>query len=281
MQLKRVWIPWIACFGVGAAWAAFALHDPHPDLIAFLQVGQGDATLIASNGSAVLVDVGPRHESHDAGKRFVVPALERLGVERVSLIVLTHPDMDHVGGLGSVVKAHPSAKVAASAAFRDHPEMRLRLQEAGVSPQAVVWLDRDARLSVGDFSVEALCPPLPDEAKDNDGSIFLKIRSGGATAVLTGDAPWEVEGWAQGRGDWRAQILKAGHHGSKSSTSTDWLAEVRPTWVVFSAGRNNRYGHPAPEVLRRAESAGATPLRTDSQGDLVFDLTPGGFVLRR
>jgi len=261
-----------ACAGVGI-W--LGLREPTTRLT-FLSVGQGDCAVLQHDGRTILVDAGPTSGSFDAGARVVLPKLRSMGVERVDLLLLTHPDSDHLGGAGAVLRAFPGARIAIPGTFREHPQLKAYLAQWKLRPESVVWLGARTEGRVGAFTLSVVCPP-PGQA-DNDGSAMVRITAGDAGAVLTGDAPSDVERKAAAEGDWSAQVVNAGHHGSRSSTSAAWLREVRPEWVVVSCGRDNRYGHPSPEVLERVARAGAKLARTDREGDVAFELSGGRWL---
>ena len=268
-----------ACVAVGFLWGW--AEWPGPTRLTFLAVGQGDCTVFQHEGTTVLVDAGPRAYGVDAGQRIVVPKLAAMGVKNVDLLFLTHPDEDHVGGVGAILRAFPSAKVAISAEFRDHEGLATRLREWKLDPERVLWLGSRHRMAVGKFLFEIANPDVTPSTEDNDGSTFLRISSGRASAVLSGDASQSVEIEMAAEGDWGAQVLKAGHHGSATSSGHAWLIEVSPKYAVVSCGRDNVYGHPAKSVVHRLKSKGITTLRTDQEGDLVFLYDKRrGFVLR-
>ncbi|MCG9894197.1 MAG: MBL fold metallo-hydrolase, partial [Fimbriimonadaceae bacterium] len=219
-------------------------------------------------GRNILVDAGGRSGSLSLGERLAVPELRRLGVRRLDLILITHPDLDHAGGLAGVVRRMRVGQIASPAPFADRPELR----EAG---RPVLPLASSGSMEWG--GAELMWRWMPADPDDNAGSLVVRFRAGAGSVVLTGDAPIEVEERLIPLEDWSAQILKAGHHGSRASTGAAWLEEVRPEWVVISAGRTNRYGHPHPETLERIVAAGARPARTDRDGTRVFRLTPKGF----
>ena len=268
-----------AAGGVVALGGWLGYRGQEPTTLTFLAVGQGDCAVLQHGGRTVLIDAGPRVGGFDAGERIVVPRLRAMGVERVDLVVLTHPDMDHVGGTPAILRAHPEARVAMSAEYRDDPEMRQHLKDWRLDPGRVTWIPKEARAEVGPVRLQFYSPPYDQGQDSNVGSTFLRITTPeGASAVLTGDAPWEAELQSMRGRDWTAQVLKAGHHGSRGSSAPAFLRAVRPSWLVVSCGRENMYGHPAPEVLQRAEEVGAEVARTDQEGDVAFALREGRFV---
>ena len=260
------------------AWIALRATFPAPPELRFLSVGQGDCALYRDSGVSVLVDAGPRSSSYDAGQRLVLPRLRQLGVQSLDLIVITHPDVDHVGGLPSLWRRFPEARVAANIAFREDPAMLGFLREAGRQPDDVVWIRRHSQLAWGATRMDIWAPePIPG-GSDNEGSLFVRIKTGASKAVLSGDAPMPVEEQMLPEDDFSSQVCNAGHHGSAGSLSPAWMAELRPKYVVASCGRQNLFGHPSVEAQERATSRGATFLRTDRDGEIRFGATPDGFV---
>ena len=246
--------------------------------MSFLSVGQGDCTVLRSDDLTVLIDVGPVSDTFDAGSRLVAPKLRQRGIDAVDLVILTHPDIDHIGGLAGLMSKVRVEKVAAAAYFRGHPDLERELGRAGLGDEDVLWLAQDARCRVGDAELDIRLPSYAPGDPDNEGSPFMRWSQGGHSAVMTGDASLETEAAEVGRDDWEAEILKAGHHGSSRATSLAWLRRVHPQTVVVSCGRHNRFGHPAAATLKRIAKIGAQVLRTDLDGDIDFERTAGGWV---
>jgi len=263
-----------------AAAAGIALHvskEEPPDQISFLAVGQGDCTVLQSQGQTLVVDCGPKTDGFDSGQRIIVPALYELGVRAIDLLILTHPDKDHCGGLAALLKRFRVGKVCISAEFRGHRELENWLMEAGVEDNLVLWLPERARTSIGRFEVRMISPPLERGAEDNEGSVFMKIQAGNAAVVLSGDASIDTETSVMELGDdWSAQLLKTGHHGSINSTGYAWIARVRPEIGISSCGRNNGYSHPSPVVASRLKFYGAQHVDTAKAGTMTFRLGPQG-----
>jgi competence protein ComEC len=261
------------------AWAG--LQGSDETRLTFLAVGQGDCAVLQHGGRTLLVDAGPAGESWDSAKAIILPRLRRLGVQRVDLIVLTHPDLDHVGGTGTLLKAFPGAKLVASATYRTDPEMQAHLARWKMNPDQVTWVEDKSELRIGSLPILLYAPEVEPGSESNDGSLFVRIGPPPGSALLTGDAPWEEELQALRQADWRASILKAGHHGSGGSSAESFLQAVRAEWLVVSCGRDNRYGHPSPAVLNRADRRGMRVARTDREGDLTFVMRDGRFVRSR
>lgn len=267
----KAWISWAGSLAMGAGLGTLGT-EPDVAEVVFLSVGQGDCTVIRDGEQTILIDAGPATDQFDAGARLVATKLRRMGVDRVDLVLLTHPDADHIGGLSGLASHIRIDRIAAAGYFRGHQEIGRELREANWDSERVLWLWRDSLLATLRAMITIRLPNDTAITADNEGSPFIKVRIGADSVVLTGDAGEEAEAAELGRDDWSATILQAGHHGSAGSTSSPWLREVQPRFVVVSCGRNNRYGHPAPATLERIAEAGADVLRTDQAGDIRFIL---------
>lgn len=261
-----------AVIGGGLGW-----RNTEPTRLTFLSVGQGDCAVFRTDGYTVLIDVGPKTNFSDAGKKIVLPDLRRMGIESIDLILLSHPDADHIGGLGALLKGMPVGRVAVSSSFEHYEPLLAHLRDAGCSAGQTIWLGPGQTAQIGDFSVEIECPEWHDGEPDNDGSEFVRIAGDGASAVFTGDADAATELKMMAGHDWTAQVLKLGHHGSHSASCEQWLEAVHPQWGVVSCGRDNPYGHPHKDILRRVEGLGIKVARTNQGGDVAFDLGPRGW----
>ena len=137
------------------------------------------------------------------------------------------------------------------------------------------WLQRGDRLELGAIDIRVHHPPIPDWERQrvrNDDSVVLELRYGEVSVVLPGDISEEVERELAGLlPPARRRVLKAGHHGSATSTSEVWLDALRPELVVISCGRDNRYGHPAPAVLQRLKTRRIEVRRTDVEGQVIVE----------
>ena len=241
----------------------------------FLSVGQGDAALLRfPGGAAVLIDAGgdlrglpaPHGAGRrDPGARDVLPALAELGVSRLALVVLTHPHPDHAGGLPAVLRALPVDELwlTGEPGPGEIGAVIRRLAEArGVRVRVPSPGDR---FEAGGAWAEVLAPDprwSPDRST-NDNSLVLRIIHGDVALLLAGDAEaLEEAQLAQGTRPLGARLLKAGHHGSRTSTTDAFLRAVAPEAVVFSAGAQNLFGFPHPEVVARARALGARVFST-------------------
>jgi len=246
--------------------------------VVVLDVGQGDATLVRfPDGTAWLVDAGGTQAGSrfDVGSRVVAPALRAQGVRALDALILSHPDVDHIGGAAGLMPLVRPARV-----FEGVPVPGLAVLE-GVRHAAIdagaTWgtLTAGADVAIGDAVVRVLPPPGPDRtrrAPRNDDSIVLEIRLRDVAIVLPGDASAAVEpSIAAALAPARLRALEAGHHGSRTSSSPPFLDAVDPVVVIASAGRANRYGHPHPAVVARVQARGVPFYRTDRDGAVAID----------
>ncbi len=242
--------------------------------VTFLDVGQGDAVLLqAPEGQTALVD---------AGRSNVVPLLREMGVERIDLLVATHPHADHIGGMAGVIQAMPvrfymdNGQTHSTATYA-------RLMAALDARPEITYLEAEPRaISLGSAEIEVL-PLLPRGTTDhNNRSVALVVRFGEFRALLSGDSEVRQLGHLVGQGVVPAlTLLKAPHHGSDNGFTRAFLDAARPEVVVISVGRNG-YGHPRPAALRAFAGVGATVLRTDLEGHVAILGRPdGGYSVAR
>ncbi len=240
------------------------------DEVAFLQVGQGDATLLSRNGSHLLIDAGPRSNTLDGGQRFVWPELHRRGIRRLDAIFITHFDRDHYGGLQALLGRIQVDRIVVVAPNGIEDENLKLLREIGMRSDQLVVLESEQRLDFGGLTVDVVPGESGLGADDNSQSPYLGVDYGADRIIFTGDAPGDLEKYWLSLGVKPGHIVKAGHHGSEQSLSSEWLEAMQPNFVVFSCGRNNPWHHPSPGALGRVREVGAKSLRTDALGTVRF-----------
>jgi competence protein ComEC len=229
----------------------------------------------------MLIDAAAATSRFDLGDRVVVPALLARGISRLDSFVLTHADLDHAGGsLAILADLRPAIVVEGIAPARSRERALLidGAMERGVRVDAV---RAGGSTLVDGVLLRVLHPPPPEwERQDvrNDDSVVIELIFGGVSMVLMGDAGEAVEAAIAGElAPAALRVLKAGHHGSRTSTSQVLLDAARPVAALVSAGRGNMYGHPSAEVVARLERAGAAIFRTDRDGEIDV-LTDGRTV---
>lgn len=274
----------VALAGDAALWT-WRLRPPPSLRIRVLDVGQGDATLIETpEGERILVDAGPAFSlpggrRFDAGERVVAPALRALRIRTLDVLVVTHPDADHAGGVPAILESFRVGEVWIPAGGEEAEGIRPVITIAGRLGVPVVPLARGVAARVrGNTRIEILGPPGPFRHPPasrrglgwNDRSLVLRIVTPDLRVLLTGDieAAGEAALLSGGR-NLRSEILKVPHHGSDTSSSRLFLAAVRPRLAIISAGRGNRFGFPGAAALERLTAAGARVLRTDLHGAIT------------
>jgi len=240
-----------------------------------LDVGQGNAVLIQTKNHALLFDTGPSYAAGSgAGDRTVLPVLHGRGIARLDTLVISHKDLDHVGGAASVLQTFQIGRLLTSMR-QNHP----------VSHRAAQYVRcrRGQRWQWDGVDFEILHPPSTSytavkEPKSNALSCVLRIVGPGGSVLLAGDieAPQERMMLQAFQTDQlRADVLVAPHHGSNTSSSPAFIAAVAPRWVMFQMGYRNRFGHPAKPVEARYRRSGVTVLRSDQHGAVEWLFSAG------
>jgi beta-lactamase superfamily II metal-dependent hydrolase len=239
----------------------------HPEGILqvhFIDVGQGDSILILSpDGKAGLIDGG------EAGSG-VRQYLREQGVKRLESIIVTHPHDDHIGGLPEVLRAIPVGKVITNG--QEHNTTSYdRLLDAIINAKAeYVEVKQGDLIPFGDLTLHVLNPTNQLVRSLNENSIVLRLEYGKISFLFTGDAEKGTENRLVSEKKLiRADILKVGHHGSRSSSTMPFLEAVRPSAAVYSAKVGNLYEHPHPETLQSLTLIGADVYGTDMYGAVI------------
>jgi competence protein ComEC len=245
----------------------------------FFDVGQGDAALVdLPDGEAILVDGGGLVGSPiDVGVRVVAPELRARRRSALKAVVLTHPHPDHFGGLATGLQAIAVGSLWDTGQGEREGVGGGYAQLLGAMRQQGVPVFRPAELcgshAMGGAVVEVVapCPSISPDRGPNDNSFVLRIRYGVRAMLLVGDAEAEEEGvvLAAARDRLRADVLKVGHHGSRTSSSPALVDAVAPREAIISVGRRNRFGHPGEATLATLSQAGARVWRTDRDGAVV------------
>lgn len=259
--------------GIITVWIAVFYVQAEADTLLFaaLDVGQGDALFIQSeSGAQVLVDGGP----DDA-------VLSKLGAvmpfwdHSLDVVILTHPDADHITGLVEVLKRYRVGLVVetgvmhTSGVFKEWQRIlaEKNIPVAYAAHGDELFINEHTRL----FILSPFASPKGKEiSKTNNTSIIARLLHEDVSFLLTGDAEQDMEKILAVivKDMLDTDVLKVGHHGSKTSTSAELLEAVTPDLALMSVGKQNRYGHPHPEVISRLEKEGILVFRTDVQGDI-------------
>ena len=236
----------------------------------YIDVGQGDATLVQVNGKNLLIDAGP-NKSADS----LVEYIKGIGVTTIDHVIATHPHEDHIGGMDEIfdafeVKNFYSPKVEHTT--KTFEKMINAVTNEGLKITTIKAGD-GSKIDLGDGTKVEIFSPVDDKYNElNDYSPIMKITFGENSFLFTGDAEKLVEKQVIANGEnIDADVLKVGHHGSTTSSSEDFIKEVSPDIAVIPVGEGNDYGHPHKEILELLEKNNINLLRTDFEGTIILE----------
>jgi len=240
--------------------------------VAFLDVGQGDAIFIeAPNGNQILIDGGPNKKVLSELSA-VMPFYDR----SIDMVIASHPDKDHIAGLPEVLNKFSVDVVmesGVSSGTAVYKEFETIIKNKNITKILArqgmkVWLDKK-----NNIYLEILFPNRDTNGWDtNVASIVARLVYGSSSFMLTGDSPQNIEKYIvsfYGR-KLRSNVLKLGHHGSRTSTSELFLGSISPQYAIISVGENNRYGHPHKETMDLITKFGIPFLETSKEGTIIF-----------
>lgn len=249
---------------LGSADTSAAPNSESKLIVHFLDVGQGDAIFIElPNGKTMLVDAGENY--HGQG---IIDYVQTIGYQKLDYVVATHPHEDHIGSMPYIVRNFEIGSiympdVTANTATFESLLKAIKAKGLRVkNGRTGVHIIKD-----GELTADIIAPDKPDESNLNNSSIVLLLTFGNVSYLLTGDA--ETKELNAIRADMHATVLKAGHHGSKTSTTQTLLKKISPSVTVISCGKNNDYGHPHAEVLKMLKSVNSSVYRTDRDQTVI------------
>lgn len=245
----------------------------------FLSVGQGDCAIVLCDGESMVIDGGPRGAS-----QYVYSYVhDTLRLSHIDYIVSTHPHLDHVGGLASVLNAAPVDLILTPLTEWNSKTFNSMLKYAELQGTPLVVPREGDTLQLGSAVITILhCwPEAVQQSRTNDSSIVLRIDFGSTSFLFTGDAEdWSEYMMIDSRVNLKADVLKVSHHGSGTASTEEFLKAVQPEYAVISVGENNEYGHPHRNVLDRLSSIGASVLFTDELGTIIIESDGENITLR-
>ena len=266
----------LALVGAVVVWTV-ALGRPEGTLrVVFADVGQGDMTIITTpSDHTIVVDGGPDPER----AVHVLDGQKPFWDRTLSLVVLSHPHSDHVSGLNEVLRRYDVERILESVVEYESADYVAWSRLADSEGAQLIGARPGVRLSFDDgVELHVLAPSdedgNPNSADANDESVVVRVVYGNASFLLTGDAVSEVERWLLHSGQTLdSDVLKVAHHGSRTSSSAAFLSAVSPHAAVISAGQDNRFGHPDPEVVERLEELipDSRIFRTYESGTVTFE----------
>jgi competence protein ComEC len=244
-------------------------------IIHFIDVGQGDATLIHSHDHAILIDGGePRYGQQ------VINYIRDQGITRLDYVVATHPHSDHIGGLVHVISQMEIGTLLMPDAENNTVAFENLLAAIENHNIPVVIPSVGDRITAGIIHMTVLAPTAGPHANVNNASVVLRLVHGNTSFLFTGDAETEAEQAMLASGQiLQSTVLKVGHHGSHTSTSQAFLDAVSPVAAVISVGSGNTFNHPRREILDRLNAANVRILRTDERGTIILSTDGTEIVL--
>lgn len=234
----------------------------------FIDVGQGDSTLVISQGEAMLIDSGDKDDSNKIEKY-----LEKQGVTELKYLIATHPHADHIGEMSEIIDRFqvdkfimPKVKADMTPTTTIYEKMLKSIKAKGLK----ITQAKPMKFELGSCKVE-LFTPKKDYDNLNNYSTLVKITDGENSFLITGDCETAEEKDILSQGyDVSAKVLKAGHHGSSTSSGVDFLNKVMPRYAVISCGKGNKYGHPHEETVTRLKKYASHLYVTADVGTIVF-----------
>lgn len=235
--------------------------------IHYIDVGQGDSTLIQVRDKNILIDAGPRSSAED-----LVKYLKDINIQKLDYVIATHPHEDHIGGMVSIIKTfkigefYAPKKTATTKTFenmiKELQNKKLKIQVAKAGNE--ISLNSNSKL-------EFLAPNNSDYEEINDYSAVTKLTYENNSFIFMGDAERLSEKEILQKGsNVKAQVIKLGHHGSSTSSSKEFLDKVDPKYAIISCGKNNDYGHPHKETINELKNRNIKYFRTDTNGTIVL-----------
>lgn len=244
----------------------------------FIDVGQGDSTLVCSDGKYMLIDTGDRD-----GENTLINHLKERGVKKLDYLVLTHPHADHIGEAAEIVEGFKIGKIImprvpddltpTSSVYED-------LLDAAADKGLKIRAARNESFELGEISVQTYAAE-GEYSNLNDYSVVLRLTHGENSFLITGDCEKQEESELLERGcDVSADVLKVGHHGSDTSSTSQWLKEVGAQYAVISCGADNKYGHPDEETYSRICKYVKNVYVTAEDGSLAFESDGKGLTVK-
>ena len=268
------------CILIAAALFAFESYREvlHPSwTLTTIDVGQGDSHLVKTpSGKHFLIDAGDNRKV-DSGKDIIVPFLHNTGVNKLEALIITHPDQDHFGGAMTLIKMFPVKEIWASkCSLKERkPDWQKLIREANKRNIPIRHVHRGVLWKENFFEIRTLHPVEDVCTEANEGSVTVRLKGLGHSAVLTGDLTVAGEKEIMKTDIYlKSDILKLGHHGSKTSSSVPFVTAVNPSYAIIPSGRRNKFRHPHKQVLNRLDSLHIPYINTAQKGTITFTFVP-------
>ncbi|MFC1584351.1 DNA internalization-related competence protein ComEC/Rec2 [Fibrobacterota bacterium] len=273
-KLKPIALSYLLCFSLIYAFSSLANVISEPARITFLDVGQGDAAFISLPGDYhVLLDAGPGSAQSGSGRYTILPFLKYSGINELDLVILSHGDLDHYGGLRFLIPRIDIKKVAYSGDSSSAQAWAQTVQMLINHDIPLIIIHcRDTLYKHPHVSLSVLSPCRENQfSTRNDNSVVVSLTMHGKRILLTGDIEKRAEQWLAGIPGTQSDIVKISHHGSATASTAEFLKAVSPGAGIISAGRNNRFGMPHTAALERLANQGVEIYSTISHGAVSFN----------
>lgn len=231
----------------------------------YIDVGQADSILIVNQNQSALIDAGNNEDGES-----VVNFIKSKGITKLDYVIGTHPHEDHIGGLDDVINNIDVDKIYLPKIQTNTKTYEDVLQAIQNKNQKINLFNKGDKFTIGDANLEVMTDSILDKNNLNLSSNIIRMEFNGTSFLFTGDAETENEKtitWPQ------TDILKVGHHGSTTSTSKNFLKQIKPKYAIISVGKDNDYGHPNEKILERLENADVEIFRTDECGTIEIIVT--------
>ncbi len=245
----------------------------------FIDVGQGDCTLIVSQNKTMLIDCGEAEYAHT-----VLETFSDLGIVYLDYAVVSHAHSDHMGSMAEIIDSVTTENIIISQPSDESAETQMYqefLDSVEKSKAKVIIAEPDYTFTLGATKCRILSPFNVSSSEENNNSIVMHLTAGTTSFLMTGDAEKFVETEILNHyDDISATVLKVGHHGSNTSSSSDFLKAVNPEAAVILVGKDNKYGHPTEKTLSNLKKYTDDIYRTDKDGTVTFICTTDGYTVK-
>lgn len=232
-------------------------------VVQFIDVGEADCTLISNNGHNMLIDAGNNRDG-----KLLVNYFKSIGINKFDYLITTHSHEDHIGGMDNIIKSFEIDKFYIPNVSVDnmtYKEVIKSLNNKSINKETP---SEDSIIKLGNSKLKVLS--IRDDKEDlNKDSIVLKLYYGNISLLFMGDAPSDIEHSILNK-DLKSNVLRVGHHGSRYSTSANFLYKVHPEYSIISVGNNNDYGHPHKVTIDKLNRINSKIYRTDLNGTIIM-----------